>query len=103
MSKKKPTHHHAVIDATDPERAAVGLGEVMFKALCELMYKLDANQGEDAVALFLHCFMGRLAGFLAVRVEPEGAIKLMSATLAALQRQAPEMEREIAARKGRVH
>lgn len=68
-----------------------------------VLSQLDAEHGADSVAFFLHCFMGRFAGFLAVTIEPAGAIKLLDGTVTALRKHAPKMERESAAQKGRMH
>lgn len=103
MSEQSRIVHRVVIDATDPERAAVDISSALFPAMRAVLSQLDAEHDADAVAAFLHCFMGRFAGFLAVIIEPSGAIKLLDGTVTALRKQAPEMEREIAAQKGRVH
>ena len=103
MSQPSRIVHHADVDGADPERAAVDISSALFPAVRAVLSQLDAEHGADAVAAFLHCFMGRFAGFLAVVIEPSGAIKLLDGTVMALRKEAPEMERDIAAQKGRMH
>lgn len=92
-----------VVDLTSGEAAAVSLSCAMLAIAREVQEKLETKHGAEQSALFHSIFLARYVGFVAGHFGPEGALGLLDSTRLALCTQVPNLEREIAARRGKVH
>lgn len=91
------------LDLTSGETAAVSFSDFMLAVARRVEEGLAAEHDEEQAALFHSVFLARYMGFVTARFGPEGAHALLDANRLALCALAPSLEREMAARRGKVH